>query len=37
MKNRYSVTMCEKINFNKMEQGFIYITSDLVITEHARL
>ena len=29
--NRYSVAMYWKINFNKIKQGFISITSDLVI------
>ena len=29
--------MCDKINFNKIKQGFIYISSDLVIMRHARL
>ena len=37
VENRYSVAMCGEINFNKIEQGFIDIMSDLVITKHARL
>ena len=36
-KIRYSVAMCGKINFNKIEQDFINITSDLVVAKHARL
>ena len=31
VKNRYSAAMYWKINFNKIEQGFISIMSDLVV------
>ena len=37
VKNIYSVAMCEKINFNKIEQGFVYIMSNLVVMKQARL
>ena len=37
VKNRYGVTIYKEIIFNKIEQGLIYIMSDLVITRRVRL
>ena len=31
------MTVCEKVNFNKTRQGFIYIMNDLVVARHVRL
>ena len=31
------MAVCDKIIFNKIKQGFIYITSGLVIVRHMRL